>query len=311
MTPWFTHASKRQRYLVGVSGGADSIALLHLLVEHGFQNLVVCHLDHRLRGKASTDDARFVEKTAKQLGLSFELGRTDVEALSRANGCSLETAGREARHAFFADCAKMHRCPRVLLAHHADDRAETALWNLLRGSHGVKSIRCEQTIRANGRPLELIRPLLDVRRSELRGYLTKRGIAWREDATNAEGIAIRNRLRLEALPLLEDIAGRDVVPALLRATDASLDQEAITAWALEQAKVIDPQGRLHLPALRALPEAMQRAAIQRYLSDHRVPDLDRDLLNRAITLLDATGPAVLNLPGGRHLRRRAGRMIVM
>lgn len=310
MTPWFTSAPKRRRYLVGVSGGADSIALLHLLVEHGFRDLIVCHLDHRLRGKDSTGDARFVEKVAKQLGLSFELGRTDVATLARENGQSLETAGREARHAFFAECAKKHRCPRVLLAHHADDRAETALWNLLRGSHGVKSIRPEQTIRANGRALELIRPLLDMRRNELRDYLTKRDIVWREDSTNAEGIAIRNRLRLEALPLLEAIAGRDVVPSLLRAVDASLDQESITAWALEQANAIDPQGRLHLPALRALPEAIQRAAIHRYLSDHHIPTLDRDLLDRALALLDPANPAVLNLPGGRHLRRRAGRLFV-
>ncbi|HEY8990911.1 MAG TPA: tRNA lysidine(34) synthetase TilS [Luteolibacter sp.] len=310
MTLWFTSAPKRRRYLVGVSGGADSIGLLHLLVEHGFSNLVVCHLDHRLRGRASTGDARFVEKTAAKLGLPFELGRTEVGALSRANGCSLETAGREARHAFFADCAKKHRCPRVLLAHHADDRAETALWNLLRGSHGVKSIRPAQTIRANGRSLELIRPLLGVRRSDLRDFLTQRGLAWREDATNAEGIAIRNRLRLEALPLLEDIAGRDIVPALLRAADASLEQEAITAWALDRANVRDPQGRLHLPALRALPEALQRAAIHRYLSEHGIAGLDRDLLDRALALLDPTNPAVLNLPGNRHLRRRAGRMEV-
>jgi tRNA(Ile)-lysidine synthase len=310
MLPWFAQASKRRRYLVGVSGGADSIGLLHLLVEHGFSNLVVCHLDHRLRGKASTGDARFVEKTAAKLGLPFELGRTEVAALARANGCSLETAGREARHAFFADCAKKQRCPRVLLAHHADDRAETALWNLLRGSHGVKSIRPEQTIRANGRALELIRPLLGVRRSDLRDFLTQRCLAWREDATNAEGIAIRNRLRLEALPLLEDIAGRDIVPALLRAADASLDQEAIAAWALDRANVRDPQGRLHLPALRALPEALQRAAIHRYLSEHGIAGLDRDLLDRALALLDPTNPAVLNLPGDRHLRRRAGRMEV-
>jgi len=310
MTAWFTRASKRRRYLVGVSGGADSIALLHLLVEHGFQNLVVCHLDHRLRGKDSTGDARFVEKTAKQLGLPFELGRTEVAALSKANGCSLETAGREARHAFFAGCAKKHRCPRVLLAHHADDRAETALWNLLRGSHGVKSIRPEQTIRANGRALELIRPLLEVRRSDLRDYLAQRGLVWREDATNAEGIAIRNRLRLEALPLLENIAGRDIVPALLRATDASVDQEAIAAWALDRANVRDPQGRLHLPALRALPAALQRAAIHRYLGEHGIAGLDRDLLDRALALLDPANPAVLNLPGGHHLRRRAGRMEV-
>ena len=310
MTPWFTSASKRRRYLVGVSGGADSIALLHLLVDHGFQNLVVCHLDHRLRGKASTDDERFVEKTTKRLGLTFELERSDVEALSRVTGCSLETAGREARHAFFASCAKKHRCPRVLLAHHADDRAETALWNLLRGSHGVKSIRAEQTIQVNGRALELIRPLLEARRFDLRKYLTQRGIAWREDATNAEGIAIRNRLRLEALPLLEDIAGRDIVPALLRAADASRDKEAVIEWALDQANVLDPQGRLHLPALRALPAAMRRAAIHRFLQDNHVANLDRDLLDRAVGLLNPENAAVLNLPSGRHLRRRAGRIFV-
>jgi tRNA(Ile)-lysidine synthase len=310
MTPWFEQTSKRRRYLVGVSGGADSIALLHLLVEHGFSNLVVCHLDHRLRGRDSTADARFVAQTAAKLGLPCELGRTDVAALARANGASLETAGREARHAFFAGCAKKHRCPRVLLAHHADDRAETALWNLLRGSHGVKSIRPEQTIRANGRTLTLIRPLLGLRRTQLRAYLTGRGLAWREDATNAEGIAIRNRLRLEALPLLENIAGRDIVPALLRAADASVDQEAITAWALDRANVRDPQGRLHLPALRALPPALQRAAIHRYLGDHGIPNLDRETLDRALALLDPAGPSALNLPSGRHLRRRAGRMEV-
>jgi tRNA(Ile)-lysidine synthase len=310
MTPWFTSAPKRRRYLVGVSGGADSIALLHLLVEHGFSNLVVCHLDHRLRGKDSTADARFVEKTAKRLDLPCELGRTDVAALARANGTSLETAGRDARHAFFAGCARKHRCPRVLLAHHADDRAETALWNLLRGSHGVKSIRPEQTIRTNGRALILIRPLLECRRAALRTYLTGRDLAWREDATNAEGIAIRNRLRLEALPLLENIAGRDIVPALLRASDASVEQEVITNWALDRANVLDPQGRLHLPALRALPEALQRAAIHRYLQDHGVANLDRDLLDRALALLDPANSSVLNLPGDRHLHRRAGRLEV-
>jgi len=109
---------------------------------------------------------------------------------------------------------------------------------------------------------------------------------------------------------LEDIAGRDIVPALLRAADASLEQEAITAWALDRANVRDPQGRLHLPALRALPEALQRAAIHRYLSEHGIAGLDRDLLDRALALLDPTNPAVLNLPGDRHLRRRAGRMEV-
>ena len=94
---WFAHQSRRRRYLVGVSGGADSMALLHLLLEHGFRNLVVCHLDHRLRGRASTADARFVARAAGSLGLPAELGRIDLRQSAEDSGESVETAARRAR----------------------------------------------------------------------------------------------------------------------------------------------------------------------------------------------------------------------
>ncbi len=307
--PWLSTASRRKRWLVGVSGGADSVALLHLLVAEGFRHLVVCHLDHRLRGRASTEDAEFVRRLAERLGLDCEIATADVPALMEKSNESMETAARNARHGFFATCARQYRCPRVVLAHHADDQAETVLWNLLRGSKGLKGMRAEQSLTTkSGRRLELHRPLLGVRRAELVEWLSLHGQAWREDASNAQPVAVRNRLRNEVMPLLSEIANRDVVPAFVRGAADTADAEVLETWALEQAKVMDPQGRLHLPVLRALPVTLQRIALWRFLQDHGIGSLDRDLIERGLGLMDVENPAVINLPGGGKLRRRAGRL---
>ena len=302
---WFTEVPKARKWLVGVSGGADSVALLHLLVEHGFKKLVVCHLDHRLRGRASTGDAKFVERLAGKLGLPVEIGRAEVKTLAKENKQSLETAARHARHAFFEECAKRHRCQRVILAHHADDQAETVLWNLLRGSHGLKGMKKIQSIDR----LEIHRPLLKWRREDLKDYLSCHRFSWREDATNAEPIAVRNRLRNEVLPLLAEVSGRDPVTALERELAHWEDSRSITEWALKKADVIDPQGRLHLKVLRDLPLALQRAAIADYLRMKEVV-LDRDTLEQSQQLIETVDSSVVNLPNGRHFRRRAGRLFI-
>lgn len=307
--PWFASASRRKRWLVGVSGGADSVALLHLLAAEGFRNLVVCHLDHGLRGRASAEDAKFVRRLAGKLGLECEIGRADVRARMEERGESMETAARTARHAFFSECARKHRCHRILLAHHADDQAETVLWNLLRGSHGLKGMREEQRlVTESGVVLEPVRPLLGIRRAELVAWLVSHGHRWREDASNAQAVAVRNRLRNEALPLLAEISGRDAAPALVRGAADTQDMEALEAWALDRAKVIDPQGRLHLPVLRALPVALQRIAVRKFLQDGGVGSPDRDLIERGLGMLDVKNPASINLPGGGKLRRREGRL---
>ncbi len=309
--PWFASASRRKRWLVGVSGGADSVALLRLLVAEGFRNLVVCHLDHLLRGRASTEDAKFVRLLADSLKLPCEIGVADVAARKKISQQSMETEARAARHEFFAGCACKFSCRRIILAHHADDQAETVLWNLLRGSKGLKGMRAEQELTTeSGVKLELIRPLLGVRRSELVDWLESQRLPWREDASNAEPVAVRNRLRNEIFPLLAEVANRDVVPAFVRGAADSEDTEALANWALEQAKVMDPQGRLHLPVLRSLPVALQRIALWRYLQNQGVRPLDRDLIDRGLALSDVKNPAVINLPGGGKLRRREGRLWV-
>lgn len=305
---WFAAASRRRRYLVGVSGGADSVALLHLLDRAGFRDLVVCHLDHRLRGRASEEDARFVRRLAKRLGRPLELGQAEVEEM--AGGSSIETAGRRARHEFLADCGRRWRCRRVLLAHHADDQAETVLWNLLRGSRGGSGMEVAQELVMGGRRMEVIRPLLDWRRADLREWLVARRLRWREDASNAEPVALRNRLRNEALPLLAEIAGRDIVPALGRNADAAAELRSIEAWAVAEAQVLDPQGRVHVPKLRSLPPALQRACVWDFLRRNGVSDLGRAEVLRVMAMIEPGGAPATSLPGGRVIRRRQGRLLL-
>lgn len=296
---------------MGVSGGADSVALLRLLTEAGFRDLIVCHLDHQLRGDASAGDARFVRELAEELGLVFEGGREDLGRRMEEGGASMETAAREARHAFFASSAEKYECDDVLLGHHADDQAETVLWNLLRGSHGLKGMRVEQEITLGPDVvLRLHRPLLDVRHADLTEWLSARGYAWREDASNKEPVAVRNRLRNEVFPLLDEISGRDSVAAFVRAAGDAAERRDADFAVLREIELLDPQGRMHLPTLRKLAPDLQRAALRQFLMDHDVPSIDRSLLERAVEMMDTANPAAVNLPGGRILRRREGRLLV-
>lgn len=309
--PWFGIASRKKRHLVGVSGGADSVALLHLLVEAGFSNLVVCHLNHGLRGRAAAADAAFVKRLAERLKLPHEIGKADVKHSMASSGDSLETAARNERHRFFADCARKHRSRSLLLAHHADDQAETVLWNLLRGSHGLRGMKEKKSISTeSGTTLEIIRPLLLVRREDLVAWLSERKLGWREDATNGEPIAIRNRLRNEALPLLSQISGRDAVAAFARGADSTGEVEELEAWAVEKAAVLDPQGRLHVPALRELPDSIKNAAMRSFLLKHGVTAPSRELVIRCCGLLVPGSPPSVNLPGGKRLRRKEARLWV-
>lgn len=249
-----------------------------------------------------------MKRLAESLGHEFELGREDVGQCAQIWSCSVETAGRRARHAFFASCARKWRCRRLLLAHHADDQAETVLWNLLRGSRGASGMRIEQPLKMAGLAMEISRPLLGVSRAELREWLEAEGHRWREDATNAEPLAVRNRLRNEALPLLEDIAGRDVLGALQKAAESDAEMREIETWAVEQASVLDPQGRIHIKQLKSLPRGLQWSCVFDYLRRRQVLDLGRGVVSRVLGMLEAGGVASFNLPGGRRMRRRQGRL---
>src|SRR5207247_5265409 len=133
-TNLFRRFSPDARYLIGVSGGRDSVALLQWLIDLGYRKLIVCHLNHQLRGRSSDADARFVEKLAAKYQVDFELAAANIRALAKKKKMSIEIAARGARYSFFAKAAKRHGCRTIFLAHHADDLVETFLINLFRGA---------------------------------------------------------------------------------------------------------------------------------------------------------------------------------
>ena len=302
--------SRSARYLVGVSGGRDSVALLHALLEAGFKRLIVCHLNHGLRGRAAAADARFVATLSKRLGLDCEAERGDVARLAKVAGQSLETAARNARYAFFARVARKRRCRALFLAHHADDQVETLLFNLFRGAGraGLGGMRpdCERTV--DGVRLRLLRPMLGVWREEIDVYLASHALKFREDESNRERDFTRNRVRHELLPVLERVFGRDVRGAVWRAgAILRAEEEWLAGLAGEE-----PGAELAVPALRKMPLAQQRRSLQAWLKKSGVPEVGFDQVETVRSLL-ATGPhapAKVNLPGNWHARRRAGKLFL-
>ena len=185
--------------ILAVSGGPDSMALMHgaaRLASRGNWRVTVAHLDHALRPD-SAQDATFVADAAAALRLPFESRRADVAALARGEGRSIEDAGREARYRFLEEIAPDGAL--IATAHTADDAAETVLLNLMRGSGlgGVRGIPARR-----GR---VVRPLLGERRATLRALLDAAGIAYRLDPTNTDPAHLRNRVRAELLPLMEEL----------------------------------------------------------------------------------------------------------
>lgn len=184
---------------VAVSGGADSVALLLLLHEISKSSglvLAVLHLNHRLRGKASDADERFVQQLAKKLECEFHAASTDISRFENETR-NIEDAGRRARYAWFREAADRYQLSSVATAHTADDQAETVLAHILRGTGiaGLEGVHRQAGV--------VVRPLLAVRRRELREYLKQHSQGWREDRSNQDVSRTRARIRKKLLPLLE------------------------------------------------------------------------------------------------------------
>jgi tRNA(Ile)-lysidine synthase len=300
-----------RRYLIGVSGGRDSIALLHLLVANNYKNLVICHLNHQLRGPFSRRDARFVEKIARDLQLDCEIGSTDVGALAKRSKLSIETAARFARLAFFVEVARRRRCSRIFLAHHADDLVETALLNLFRGASpgGMAAMRKISIHHIGKTQLTILRPLLGVWRSEIDSYVSQHHLGFREDATNAVLHSSRNKIRHRILPDIEKQFGRDVRQTIWRAAQIWSEEEIV----LDSLVSTETVWAAHLPvaALRKMPVALQRRTILRWLRMRNVADVSFDIVENVRALIEpGTKAAKVNLPRDQHVRRRAGKVFV-
>ena len=320
------------RYLIGVSGGRDSVALLHWLISLGYERLIVCHLNHRLRGRSSDADARFVKRlvegyneqalrlprtwTGKRnarpitdAGIEFELDSANIRALGKQQKMSIEATAREARYAFFAEIARRRNCRTIFVAHHADDLVETFLINLFRGagSAGLAAMREISTRRIDGVDLTIVRPFLCAWRKEIDDYVTEHRLRFREDATNKNLTPLRNRIRHRVIPYLERTLGRNIRQNIWRTAMIAADEEKWIESELHDSTHAD----LSVVKLRALPIALQRRALLKWLRAQNVSDIGFDAIERVRSLADRDGRiAKVNLPENRHARRRAGKIFL-
>ena len=256
-----------ERALIAVSGGVDSMVLLHALAElapgHRWQ-LTVAHFNHQLRGRAAEADEKFVARAAKKLGLGFVAERGEVRAFAAAQKISVEMAARHLRHQFLARTAEKLGARHVFLAHHADDQVELFFLRLLRGAgtQGLGGMEWSAPSPAGG-GLVLLRPLLGETKAALVEFARARKIKFREDASNRSLDIPRNRVRQKLLPLLR----RDFAPALSRTVLRSMElvhdegdfvtREAL-AWLKQKRR--GPFDALHV--------ALQRRVIQTGLLAH-------------------------------------------
>ena len=195
-----------QKILVAVSGGADSMVLLHALnsLAGKFRwKVSVAHFNHQLRGRSSDADERLVRKAAAGLKLSVIVGTADVKRFAKKSRLSIEMAARNLRHEFLARIARERKISTVALAHHADDQVELFFLRLLRGAggEGLAGMKWRAPSPVD-RKVKLVRSLLDFSREELREFARENKIRFREDATNFSLDAKRSRIRYELLPLI-------------------------------------------------------------------------------------------------------------
>ena len=267
-----------QRVAVACSGGADSVALLRIMLELRAELgvvLSVAHFHHQIRGAEADADKQFVEELADRLQLELHCDSSNVPAHASAQKISLETAARDLRHQWFAELIRQGKADKIATAHTLDDQAETVLMRILRGT-GARGLA---GIASAHKAKHLIRPLLTTSRAEIEAYLKALGQPWRQDATNLDTSHTRNRVRHTLLPLLE----REFNPAIRQtlADLAELAQAEDEYWNSELSSLLprlvhegkpSRSGRsssgeskdvlgLDLAALRRLPLALRRQAI--------------------------------------------------
>lgn len=253
-----------EKILIAVSGGVDSMVLLHSLNKLSTQHkwkIVIAHFNHRLRGRASDGDERLVHKTAANMRLPIVVEGADVKEFAKQSGLSIEMAARKLRHEFLARVAREKKLKTIALAHHADDQVELFFLRLLRGtgSEGLSGMRWHSASPAD-KTISLVRPLLNCTKASLQEFARQAKISFRDDATNFSSDFLRNRVRNELLPLLRKKYQLALNRTILRVME-------IVAAESELVGDIASSVRLNSPGYRFqhLPVAVQRRVLQAQL----------------------------------------------
>lgn len=309
--------------LVGVSGGPDSVALLHVLwvlSEELDIVLHVVHLNHMLRGEAADEDAAYVSDLAGRLGLPVTIESRDVAAVARKERISLELAAREVRYEFYREVARSTGATRVALGHHAGDQAETVLLRLLRGTGttglgGIPPVRPlgagEDADNGGGGPV-IIRPLIGVPRREIEAYCADSHLSPRVDASNLTSVYTRNRVRHELIPLLERRYNPRVVESISRTAELVREDDAFITGEVRRRMRHIIRGRfpggafLSVERLLAEPIAVQRRVVREAiaLAGRGVEDVGFEHVETVLELArGGSHGATVSLPRGIWARK--------
>jgi tRNA(Ile)-lysidine synthetase-like protein len=290
------------RWAVGVSGGADSVALLLVLKDRPDLSLHVAHMDHQTRQGESAADARFVAELAATLKLPCAIAlRSTIESAMPTLARNTAHRFRNARFEFFRQLVAKQNMQGILLAHHVDDQAETVLMRLLRGAGptGLGGIR----LKSNVHGLKIMRPLLRVDSSDLRDFLRAANQPWREDSSNLSDQYQRNVLR-------KWLKGRPVVRRSL--LDLQARSGALRSWLESKAPVLADAFPANVLADLPLPIARRSAC--RWLMKQGAPanELNEKVADRLIEMAsDAASPPRMDFPGQLSVRRRQGKITIL
>ena len=306
--------------VVAVSGGPDSMALLHSLVslreELGIR-LQVVHVNHCLRGEEADQEAAFVQEIAASWDVPVKVYRVEVARLAQRWRCSLQEAGRRVRYQALEETAQALSCQRIAVAHHAQDQAETILENILRGSGltGLGGMRYQRG--------PVVRPLLDLTREEIELYLKENQVPYCLDPSNQKLVYLRNRIRLELIPYLQEKYNPNIVTGLNRMAEIIRDDndlleelaaESAQRCLLESESAL-PTGSaaLSISQLLTEPVALRRRVLRRILGklSGDLRQFSYDHIERLLELaVNPVGGRRIYLPGNLQGRREYNRLII-
>ena len=295
-------ATPGEKIVLGLSGGVDSVCLLHILRELGYE-LEAVHINHKIRGAEADRDEVFVKKLCEELNISFHGYEFDVPKIAKEQHLSEEEAGRMVRRQAFLEVMEKSGAKKIALAHHGNDRAETFLFHLSRGT-GIKGLSSMKP--AEGK---FIRPLLWAKRTEIEQYAQKMGYEFVEDATNASAEYTRNKIRHRMIPLLEEVNSQSVAHILgamekLEAISAYIDKEAEALCSL-CAVMDEREVRILEPAFAAADVVLQIPVLQKcveYLTGSLV-NITEEHLQKLLQLFQMQTGKEFYLPGNLSAAR--------
>lgn len=298
------HGCVNTRVLVGVSGGLDSVSLLHVLHELRQPlglHVVVAHINHGLRGEESASDATFVAGLCSRMNTDCEVVQVDVRSHAEQVHSGIEGAARELRYSVLDELAAKHLTPFLLIAHNRDDVAETFLLNLARGT-GINGLSSIPESRLTKGGIRLLRPLLRCPRTQIAEYAEQHGLEWREDATNVDIQYFRNRIRQAVIPFLKQELGADIAEKIAGTSRhlrnvRKIVSDTVRAAAMDVLDVENGRLVVHIEPLELLSRPLQAEVVMRGLRMVLGKPPDRDMVERILGLVRAETGSQCSLQG--------------